>query len=153
MTMRRWCLLLMVLGCLSIAWPAQAQAICEGVTGSGRCNSANTISALMPTTNTDGTPFNDFATNELVFGPNAGVCATVVGTTIKSLGTLNVPVTPLPNTRASTPLGPIGLPSGKVFAAWRVVDLTGNRSACSPEVSFVFDNVSPGPPTGVQVGP
>lgn len=146
----------LVLTCalLLLVVPAWAQAACEGVTGNGRCNSGNSVSALMPTTNIDTTPFNDFATNEVVFGPNPGVCTTTVGTTVKNLGALGVPITPTPNLRATSLLGPIGLPNGKVFMAWRVVDVTGNRSACStPELSFTFDNVAPGPPTGVQAGP
>jgi len=151
--MKRVTQLVLLLAVLATAAPAVAQAACEGVTGTGRCNSANSVSAIMPTTNTDGTPFNDFATNEVVFGPNAGVCATTVGTTVKNLGALGVPITPTPNLRAATTLGPIGLPNGKLFMAWRVVDITGNRSACSSELAFTFDNVAPGPPTGVQVGP
>lgn len=146
-------ILLAVVVAMLFASAADAQGACEGTTGTGRCNSANTISVVMPTTNTDGTPFNDFATNEVVFGPNANVCATTVGTTVKNLGALGVPVTPTPNLRASSSLGPIGLPSAKVFMAWRVVDVTGNRSACSPEVSFTYDNVAPAPPSGITVGP
>lgn len=131
---------------------ADAQATCEGVTGTGRCNSANNLKFTMPIANTDGTPFNDYSNAEAVFGPNAGVCATLTGQVVKNLGPLNVPVTPLPNTVVTASLGPIGFPNGKNFVAVRIVDLTGNRSGCSPEVSFTYDNVPAAAPTNTTVG-
>lgn len=138
---------------LILVGTSYAQAVCEGVTGNGRCNSANTISAIMPTTNADGTAFNDYATSEIVFGLTPNVCASTLST-VKNIGAVGVPITPTPNLRATTLLGPLGLPSAKVFVSWRVVDTTGNRGACAtPEVSFTFDNVAPAGPTGLQVGP
>lgn len=133
---------------------ADAQAVCEGNTGNGRCNSNNSISGTLPTANNDATPFNDYASVEAVFGPNAGVCAATVGVTVKNLGPLGAPVTPLPNTVVTSKLGPLGLPNGKVFVALRAVDLVGNRGGCSaPEMSFTNDNVAPSAITNVNVGP
>src|SRR6266849_2628913 len=138
---------------LELAGGAEAQATCEGVTGNGRCASGNHLSFQIPITNTDASAFNDYATSEAIFGPNPGVCAATVGSTVKSLGSLGVPVTPLPNTIVSASLGPIGFASGKNFLAVRVVDLVGNRSGCSTEISFTFDNVPPAAPTNPTVGP
>lgn len=132
------------------ATPADAQ--CEGTTGNGRCSANNNISGILPTVNTDGSAFNDYASVEAVFGTNAGVCATTVGVTTKNLGALGAPVTPLPNTTVTSKLGPIGLPNGKVFVALRAVDLLGNRGPCSaPELQFINDNASPAAITGVTV--
>lgn len=130
----------------------EAQAVCEGVTGNGRCNSSNSFLVTMPTTNTDGTGFNDYASTEILFSQAPGVCAATVGVTVRNLGPLGVPVTPIPNTVAKTLMGPLALPNAKVFAAARVVDLVGNRSACSPEISFTNDNVAASAP-GLSVGP
>jgi len=135
-----------------------AHAACEGTSGTGHCNSLNSMSGTMPTTNVDNTAVTDFASVEVVFGPAAGVCATTVGTSVKNLGPLGVPATPVPNTIATTKLGVIGLPVAKVFAAMRVVDVVGNRSACStPEMVFFYDGVPdttpPNAPTNVNVAP
>lgn len=136
------------------AWSPVADAQCEGTTGTGRCNSNNSISGTLPTANADATPFNDYASVEAVFGTNADVCAATVGVTVRNLGPLGAPVTPLPNTVVTSKLGPIGLPNAKVFIALRAVDLVGNRGACStPELSFINDNLPPGALTNVNVGP
>lgn len=145
-------MILIVLALLCSIAVGEAQAVCEGLTGNGRCNSSNSFSVTIPTTNTDGTGFNDYASTEVLFGLSPGVCATTVGVTVRNLGPLGVPVTPLPNTVAKSLLGPLGLPNAKVFATARVVDLVGNRSGCAPEVSFTNDNVSPAAP-GISVGP
>lgn len=133
-------------------WCSTASAVCEGTSGTGSCNANNTLSGVIPTQNSDGTAFSDFASVEVVFSLTAGACAQTVGATVKNLGKMNVPATPLPNTVVSTKLGALGLPNGKVFVAMRVVDLANNRSACStPELQFTNDNITPIPPTGVSV--
>lgn len=131
--------------------PVQAQAVCEGTTGNGRCNSANEINFIVPTTNTDGTVFNDYASTEIVYSAATPVCSggvPTVAATIKNVGPISVPIIPLANTTAKVTLGPVGFLNGKVFATVRVVDTTGNRSGCgTPELNFTYDNLNPSVPT------
>ncbi len=136
---------------LLLAVHAEAQAVCEGVTGNGRCSGSNAINFLVPTTNTDGTVFNDYATTEVIYALSSPVCANgqpVVAATIKNVGAVGIPISPVVNTTAVVPMAVIGLPNGKVFTTVRVADTAGNRSGCgTPEITFTFDNLPPSPPT------
>lgn len=135
--------------------PASAQAVCDSVTQpiNSVCNDQNGITFIMPTTNTDGSPLNDYASVIAFFGPTTGVCTAPIASGTKNLGGLGVPATPLPNTKPRVALGTLGMTKGRNFVALKIVDLTGNASPCSPEVQFVYDPISPAPATGVTAGP
>jgi len=146
---------------LFLATPAAAQAVCDTTVAptTSVCGPNNNLSFIMPTTNTDGSPFNDFGLIRVIYGTATPLC---VGTplqpgptaVVRSMGALGQPVTPLPNTRVAIKLGAItGLPQGKVFNAVQIADLIGNVSGCSPEVTHTYDSGTPNTGTGVQVGP
>jgi len=154
--MRKLCLAL-ILGC--VLWSgidvADAQAVCDSNAQpvNSVCNDQNGITFVMPTTNTDGSPLNDYGSVIAFFGPATGVCVTPIASNTKNLGTLGVPATPLPNTKPRIALGTIGMAKGRNFVALKIVDLTGNASPCSSEVQFTYDPVAPNTATGVVVGP
>jgi len=146
-----------VLALILIAFyaPAQAQAVCDtsAQPTTSVCGPNNHLFMTLPTTNSDGSPLNDYASIEVTFGPVAGVCGATVGTTVKSLGALGGGPTPSPNQTVSALLSQLGLPNSKVFLAVKAVDFIGNKSGCSSEIQFTFDNGPPGAPSGTRVGP
>lgn len=137
-----------------MASPVQAQTICDTAAQptTSVCSDQNGVTITFPTSNTDGSPLNDYGSTVLYFGPATGVCNSAVTGQSKNLGALGVPTTPLPNTKVRVALGTIGMQKGRNFMAAQVVDLTGNKSACTPEVQFVYDPIAPAAP-GITVGP
>jgi len=145
---------------LSFLGPASAQAVCDSnlAPTTSVCGPNNTLSFIMPTTNTDGSPLNDYGTVRVIYGTATPLC---VGTPlqpgpaaiVRNMGPLGQPVTPLPNTRVTFKLGTVpGLPQGKVFEAVQIADLVGNVSGCSTEVTHVYDSGTPNTGTGLQLG-
>lgn len=134
--------------------PSHAQAVCDTVAQptNSVCSDSNGLSITYPTTNTDGSPLNDYSNTIVYFGPATGVCNSTVTGQSKNIGAFGVPPTPLPNTKVRVALGTLGMQKGRNFLAAQIVDLTGNKSACSPEVQFVYDPVAPAAP-GVTAGP
>lgn len=149
--------LVLVLG--MVVTPARAQAVCDTSLAPTQsvCNNNNSFSFIMPTTNTNGTPLNDFGTVRAVFGTMTPLCSPqgipVVGATVRSLGTMGQLVTPLPNTTVSAKLGTLNMPDGPLRLSVQILDLTGNMSGCSGEVAFTMDNSTPSAPAGLKVGP
>jgi hypothetical protein len=153
----RYRILSVIFAFLLAGWyaPAQAQAVCDtsAAPTTSVCGPSNHLFMTLPTTNSDGSPLNDYASIEVTFGPVAGVCGATAGTTVKSLGALGGGPTPSPNQTVSALLSLIGLPNNKVFLAARAVDFIGNKSGCSSEIQFTFDNGPPNIPTSTRVGP
>ncbi len=140
---------------IAVCAPAQAQAVCDTSLQptTSVCGPNNHMFTTLPTTNTDGSPVNDYASIEATFGPVAGVCGATAGTTVKNLGALGGGPTPLPNQTVSALLSQFGFAQGKQFLSLRAVDLIGNKSGCSTEIQFTFDSGPTTPPTGVRIGP
>lgn len=142
-----------------LAPSAGAQAVCNSATNPADsvCGPNNSLSWTLPTTNTSGTPFNDYASTRVVFGPAATLCSAqgvpVVGTTVRNMGAMGVPPSPLPNFTASTLLGALSMPNGMTFATLQVVNVVGTVSACPSPVQFTFQGSTPAAPAGVKVGP
>jgi len=138
---------------------ADAQAVCDtnAAPTTSVCNGNNNLSWIMPTTNTNGTPFNDFASVRAIFGPNPTLCTAAgvptTGTTVRNLGALGQPPSPVPNTTVTTKLSTVNPSGGLNHLAVQVLDLTGNISPCSPGIQFTFDDGIPSSATGVKAGP
>jgi hypothetical protein len=137
----------------------EAQAVCDtaNLPTSSVCGPTNTASWTAPTTNTDNTPLNDFATWRIVFGPASPICTStglpVTGATVRNLGALGVPPAPLVNTTVTTSLGALNMPNGLTFIGIQAVDVVGNASVCSPPVQFTFNGNIPNTGTNFKAGP
>jgi hypothetical protein len=156
-TMRVLALALITL-VLILAGPVAAQAVCDTATAptTSVCNNSTNFSFVMPTTNTDGTPLNDFGSVRAIFGTMTPLCTPqglpVTGATVRSLGPMGQPITPLPNTTVRATLGTLNMPNGLQRLAFQILDATGSSSACSAEVQFTLDNSVPNTATSVKVG-
>jgi len=144
---------------MAVSTPLSAQAVCDSTTAptSSVCNGNNSLSWVMPTTNTDGSPFNDFSSVRAVFGTMSPLCSAqgvpVTGAVVRNLGALGQPPSPVPNTTVTAKLSTLNLPGGATNLTVQVVDLTGNVSSCPTPVAFTFDNGIPGAPAAIKVGP
>jgi len=122
-----------------LSLPTIAQAVCPTTP----CGPNNKLVWTAPTTNTDSTPLTDFGGFEVIFGTISGNCINNTGT-VRDVGAQGVPAAPLANTIVKINLSILSLGNtGQKFAAVKAYDTTGNRSACSIEVSFPFDGISP----------
>lgn len=136
---------------------APAQAVCDSAAAptSSVCGPNNTLSWTIPVTNTDGTPLNNLSSFRVVFGPNAALCSPqgvpTVGSTVRDLGPLTIPPTPLPNMIASTKLGALAMPNGLLFATPEIVNAVATTSGCPVPVQFTFQGSTPPTPTGLKV--
>lgn len=137
--------------------PASAQAVCDSVTlpTTSVCGPNNGVFLTFPTTNTDGSPLNDYATARVIFGPNALLCTPqglpTTGSTVRSLGALGVPPTPLPATTVRVGMDTLNFPNGQLFIAAQVLDNVGNISACTGSVQFTYNGTIPNGPA-IKVG-
>lgn len=136
--------------------PAFAQAVCDTIVAptSSVCGPNNSLSWSVPVTNTDGTPLNNLSSFRVVFGPNATLCSAqgvpTVGSTVRDLGPLTIPPTPLPNTIASTKLSALSMPNGLLFATPEIVNAVSTTSGCPVPVQFTFQGSTPPTPTNLK---
>lgn len=88
-----------------------------------------------PTTNDDGTPLTDLAGYRLYCGNATGTYTAIVDTGMTTV----------------YPLSSIVGISGTYYCIVKALDITGNESKPSNEVSFLYDTVGPGAPAGLGV--
>src|SRR2546421_9160579 len=127
---------------LLVFWSVSEAACAPG----GVCGPRDFLSWEVATTNTDGTPFTDFASHEVVYTAGtfiADPCTPTTSSTAKNLRPLTTPTIPTDGLRANALLSLLGLPQGLVSTTVRVVDLGGTKSGCPTPISFTYDSVPP----------